>query len=605
VCARPAECAAAVALASAIVLTSVRADTLPDGYWSPDLARSILDRTISVRLAPDLTALATGERRAVDALLGAGAIAQRIFEDSRHPEALAARAALAELDAANAHAPATHDLVDLYRLFAGPIATTLDNRRVPFLPVSPEAPQRNMYPVGATRAELDAFLSRSPEARASILAERTVVRRTTAANLDRDLATLARYPALDVLLDGLAAKLRGYRGALDAGEEAVPPFYAVPQALNWADDLHSIHGLLDEAAAAVAAEDPEFAGYLRNRARDLLSNDYESGDAAWVTGHFGNLNAQIGAYETYDDSLYGVKAFMALSVLKRNAAQSDRLRAAIAGIQTIEKSLPYEPHKRIREDIPVGVYEVIADFGQARGRNTATILPNDALYARRYGRTILLRENIMRNPVLFANTRAAWTAVVEPAFATDLSVDGAFAYTLWHEVGHYLGVDRTADGRTLDDALGETSDSFEEMKADLVSLYAGPALVAGGYYDAAGLKAHRASGIMRTLQNVRPRSDQPYQTMQLMQFNWFIDHGLIRYDRRSGRLAIDYARYQDTVRELLAEVLAIQRAGDPARARSFIERWTAWTPAVHEALAARLRDSEKFRYAIITYGAID
>ena len=33
-----------------------------------------------------------------------------------------------------------------------------------------------------------------------------------------------------------------------------------------------------------AADDAEFAGYLRNRARDLLSNDYESGDAAWVTG---------------------------------------------------------------------------------------------------------------------------------------------------------------------------------------------------------------------------------------------------------------------------------------------------------------------------------
>ena len=38
-------------------------------------------------------------------------------------------------------------------------------------------------------------------------------------------------------------------------------------------------------------------------------DDYESGDAAWVTGHFKNLNAQIGSYETYDDELYGVKTF--------------------------------------------------------------------------------------------------------------------------------------------------------------------------------------------------------------------------------------------------------------------------------------------------------
>ena len=46
-----------------------------------------------------------------------------------------------------------------------------------------------------------------------------------------------------------------------------------------------------------------------NRARDLLTDDYESGDAAWITGRFRNLNAQIGSYETYDDELMGTRAF--------------------------------------------------------------------------------------------------------------------------------------------------------------------------------------------------------------------------------------------------------------------------------------------------------
>ena len=40
------------------------------------------------------------------------------------------------------------------------------------------------------------------------------------------------------------------------------------------------------------ADDPEFAGYLRNRARDLLSATTTSpGDASWVTGRFKHLNA--------------------------------------------------------------------------------------------------------------------------------------------------------------------------------------------------------------------------------------------------------------------------------------------------------------------------
>ena len=129
--------------------------------------------------------------------------------------------------------------------------------------------------------------------------------------------------------------------------------------------------LLNEAKTPLA-DDDEFARYLRNRARDLLSDDYESGDAAWITGRFKNLNAQIGSYETYDDELYGVKTFFALNVLSTKREETIALRQAMRGLQAIEDSLPYDLHKKIREDIPVGVYDVVADFAQSRGGNTAT-----------------------------------------------------------------------------------------------------------------------------------------------------------------------------------------------------------------------------------------
>ena len=54
--------------------------------------------------------------------------------------------------------------------------------------------------------------------------------------------------------------------------------------------------------------------------------------------------------------------------------------------------------EKSKSDISVGVYNIVADFGQSRGANTATILPNDADHTRKYGRTILLRYNIMANP---------------------------------------------------------------------------------------------------------------------------------------------------------------------------------------------------------------
>jgi hypothetical protein len=274
------------------------------------------------------------------------------------------------------------------------------------------------------------------------------------------------------------------------------------------------------------------------------------------------------------------------------------------GLQEVENALPYDARKRVREDIPVGVYDVIADFGQARGMNTATILPNEAVFARRYGRTILLRANIMRSPEAFASAGGSWKAAVVDAFDADLGPDGDFYRTLWHEIGHYLGVDRDRQGRDLDVALQDNASALEEMKADLVSLFAARGLRERGYYDDARLRQVYAAGIRRTLQNVRPRRDQPYQTMQLMQMNYFLEKGLLDWDRGQQALVIRYERYHDTVASLLREVLALQHAGDKAASDRFIERYTAWSPELHEPLAEKMRAATPYRFRIVRYAAL-
>jgi hypothetical protein len=273
-------------------------------------------------------------------------------------------------------------------------------------------------------------------------------------------------------------------------------------------------------------------------------------------------------------------------------------------MQTVEDALPYDRHKKVRSDIPVGVYDVIADFGQSRGGNTATILPNEAYLANRYGRTILLRANIMRAPEIFGAAGGTFAAAVAPQYASHLTADANFNRTLWHEVGHYLGVDRTRDDRNLDEALGSDANLIEEMKADLVSLFAGPELQRRGYFTADQLRSHYASGILRVLQNNKPRRDQPYNTMQLMQWNWFLDKGVLRYDRASEKLSIDYAKYPAAVESLLREVLAVQDAGDPARADAFINKWASWDDNLHGKVAENIRETQRYRYRLFNYAAL-
>ena len=541
-------------------------------------SQPIVDKTQTIRLAPDLSRLSADEKKAVAKLLEVGKIFQGIYEDQRHPQALSSYRNLLQLDQRLGSTPATQNLRTLYRLAQGPIATTLENKREPFVPVEPVVPGKNVFPWGVKKDDIEPFLRAYPEKRDEILDQRSVVRLATAANALRDLGTLAKYPVLDTLHPGLKKKLQGFsrKGVKAQSNRADghPGFYAVPYSVNYADELIKAHALLNEAADALQKDDEEFAKYLRNRARDLLSDDYESGDAAWVTGHFKNLNAQIGAYETYDDELYGVKTFFAFSLLLTRQQETAALRQAMKGLQALEDSLPYDHHKKIREDIPVGVYDVVADFGQSRGGNTATILPNESYLARRYGRTILLRANIMREPNIFAGTSRTFTAAVGEDQAKELTSDGNFYRTLWHEVGHYLGVDRTKDGRDLDQALQDNASAMEEMKADLVSLFVAEALHKQRYYTDAQLRSVYAGGILRVLQNIKPRRDQPYQTMQLMQWNFFLENGLLSFE--NGKLRIHYDKYHSVVGKLLRKVLEVQYAGDKVGADQFIDQYTVW-----------------------------
>ena len=608
--------------------------TLPPDYWPLEKSQPIIDKTQTIRLAPELLQLSEGERLAVTKLLEVGKIFQALYEQQRHAQARSAHRELEQLDRRMSSQAATQNLLTLYRLNQGPIATTLENSREAFLPVDGVQPGKNVYPWTVKKDDLESFFSARPDRREELLDLRTVVRRATAANLSRDLSKLGEYSVLDTLHPRLKRDLesisretakapRGSKSKAQVSESMAsaksvgsdsrtsatglktPEFYAVPYSLAYADELIKAHLLLNEAADAVEKDDQEFARYLRNRARDLLSNDYESGDAAWITGRFKNLNAQIGSYEVYDDELYGVKTFFGLSLLSTRRQETTALRQAMRGLQALEESLPYEHHKTVREDIPVGVYDVIADFGQTRGGNTATILPNESYLARRYGRTILLRANIMREPNIFEGTSRTWEAAMAAAHKDELKADGNFYRTLWHEVGHYLGVDRTKDGRDLDEALQENSSAMEEIKADLVSLFVAPALRKRDYYTDSQLRAVYASGVLRVLQNNKPRRDEPYNTMQLMQWNFFLENGLLRFDSATRKLSINYDKYHEVVGKLLAKVLEVQYAGDKGAADRLIEQYTNWDENLHGAVAKSIRDQQRYRFRLFKYASLN
>src|SRR5213080_1600647 len=154
-----------------------RPGTWPAGYWPLEKSQPIIEKTQTIRLSPDLSQLSANERNAVTKLLEVGKIFQTIYEDQRHQQALSSYEKLWDLHMHIGNPTPTENLLTLYRLFQGPIATTLENKREPFLPVDPVVPGKNMYPWGVTKEEIESYLRSHPDQRTEILDQRSVVRR--------------------------------------------------------------------------------------------------------------------------------------------------------------------------------------------------------------------------------------------------------------------------------------------------------------------------------------------------------------------------------------------------------------------------------------------
>ena len=568
---------------------------LPRGYWGPDRVRAILHKTLVTPYEVPLDGLAPGERRAVDELLEAGLAIRDLEAETEHHQALRARDRLEALHERLGRPKQTGDLLELYELFRGPIATTLENERRPFLPVDPFVLGRNVYPWAIEASEVEAFLETRPDRREEILGLHTTVRRTTAPSLRRDLATLRRHAVLDQLHPGLRDRLTTL---LDHPAE---PFYAVPFSVAWPDRILAISARLWRAAEAVAADDPDFSAFLRQRSRDLLTDDNEAGDAAWVRGSFRRLDVVVGAYEQYDDDLFGAKGFFGLALLLRDEAGTAELQERFQHLQAIEDALPIDRHRIVPPEIPVGTYDVVAAFGQGIEVD-AEILPNDAILTRKYGRKILLRRNFVMHPEVVARLGRRWRAAMAPVHHDELTAVGMFRQTTWHEVGHYLGPDTQRSGRTFEETLAEDAAVIEELKAELLSTFSCLWLERIGAYTPDELRAVAAAAILGSLRPVRPLRSQPYPTLWLMRLNHALESGYLRIE--DDGLHIEHDRLAETVTSMLRETLAIQDAGTHADSSAFIERYSTWDER-HERIAAAIRSAEQHRFVLPRFAVLE
>jgi hypothetical protein len=494
----------------------------------PDLAERVAKFKL-VRMPFHSKGLTAREIKMVDKLVDASGLADCIYWRQNDPEGL-------KLYLSLAHANSPQDQLLRRYLKINGSRFDLVNEQKPFAGTDPMPLGRGFYPAGLSADEINAYVAAHPDQKSAIFNPLTVVRKKG---------------------DAL---------------EAVPYHVEYRQFLGpMAKDLND---------AADLSDDPAFAKYLRLRAGALLSDDYYPSDLAWLDLENPKFDLILAPYETYDDTLLGIKATYGASVLIRNDAESQKLAIYQKYVPELQESLPLPaadlPSKRGKQspmevvDSPYRAGDLLHGY-QAVADN----LPNDPRIHVEKGSKKIFWKNFMDARVNFIILPLA-QRLMRPDQAALASAEGYLSDTLMHEISHGLGpaYARTAKGQIdVREAIGSSYSALEESKADVVGELCFAWLIDHGALPKERQNPTYASYVAGIFRTVRFGIAESHSYGEIMQFNYLVEQGAITRDAATGLYAIDFAKMPAAIASLAKELLEQEATGDKPRTDAWFKKY--------------------------------
>ncbi len=507
---------------------------------TPDLDKR-LAKFRRVRMPFNRTGLTVREQKLVRKLVDACGYLESIFWRQSDPEALALYQSLAA-----STNPRDVKLRTYLKLNASRFDLIDENK--PFVGTDPMPSGRGFYPAGLTREQIEQYAKEHPEQKAAIYDQFTVV--------------------------------RWKDGTLEA----------VPYHIFYRPFLEPAAKALRDAAKL--SDDPAFAKFLELRADALLSDDYFPSDLAWLDLKNPQFDIIFAPYETYMDSLLGVKGSYGAAVMVRNERESKKLELFQKYVADIQDALPLSaedrPSKRGLET-PMEVMDTPFRAGDLTHgyQAVADNLPNDPRVHEQKGSKKLFFKNFMDARVNYVILPVA-RKLMEPAQAAKVSGEGYLQSTIMHEICHGLGpaFARTSAGKvSIREAIGHQFSGLEEAKADVCGMFSLKWLVDHGALPKKKLQEFYASYVGGIFRTVRFGTAEAHGQAEMMEFNYLSERGAIRRNA-NGRYAIDFEKMPGALADLAKELLEIEATGDRARAENWFKKYGQMPEELKTALKA-------------------
>ena len=328
--------------------------------------------------------------------------------------------------------------------------------------------------------------------------------------------------------------------------------------------------------AAELAEDEGFKKYLTLRAEALETDDYYKSDVAWMEMKNNDIDFIVGPIENYEDAMYGYKAAHESFILIKDQEWSKKLDKFAAFLPQFQKDLPV-PQEYKNEtpgsDSDLGAYDAVYYAGDcnAGSKTIAINLPNDEQVRLDKGSRKLQLKNSMKAKfdqilVPIANI------VIHPEQRKHVKFDAFFENTMFHEVGHGLGLGNTIDGeQTVREALKEYYTSIEEGKADILGLFIVDKLYEMGELNSGEVMDNYVTFMAGIFRSARFGIASSHGKANMMRFYYFQENGAFTKDPETGTYKVDFEKMKAAMNELTKKILIIQGDGDFEQAKAWVE----------------------------------
>ena len=350
----------------------------------------------------------------------------------------------------------------------------------------------------------------------------------------------------------------------------------IPYTEAYAVELRYMTEQMFHAANALQASDPEFSVYLRLRANDLLTGNFDISDRYWLTMKENKFDLIIGPIENYEDKLFGTKTAFEAYVMVRDQEWSRRLEKYIAMLPWLQEQLPVEAKYKQEQvgnsNSQLAVFDALFYAGDcnAGSKTIAVNLPNDERIQQELGTRRTQIRNVMQAK-FDGMVVPISTMLISKKQRSHITFNAFFSNVMFHEVAHGLGVKNTINGeKTVREALGATYAAIEECKADVLGLYMVTQLLEQGTLSEGTLEDYYVTFVSSVFRSVRFGASSAHGKANMITFNHLLERGAITRDQ-AGTYKVNVKQMRQAVYELAGLLLQIQGDGSETAAANLLQ----------------------------------